>query len=294
MGALYTELEGGVPRPGESPEECVARIQNAAEKIITPCGDGDLIWNVWGEGEPLVLLHGNHGSWTHWIKNIPFFAERYRVLVPDAPGLGNSAVPPEPHTMDEMAAIVNAGLDVIIPDRSFHMAGFSYGSTLGGYMAIKLTGRLKSFGMIGSARLTGQRTMVEGLINWKRLETEAERIEAHRHNLGVVMLSDKSKVDDLALYLQWNNAPRARVKSHKFVRRLTLPEIVKKIEAPICVYWGTKDQYYPFYLSAYEKQITARHISIETVIIEGAGHWANYESSDEMNAKLAAFFESND
>ena len=71
-------------------------------------------------------------------------------------------------------------------------------------------------------------------------------------------------------------------------------EIVKKIEAPICVYWGTKDQYYPFYLSAYEEQITARHISIETDIIEGAGHWANYESTDEMNAKLAALFEFND
>lgn len=287
-------LDGKLPRDGETPEDCVARFEAAAERNLTPCGDGAVVWHIWGGGPPLVLLHGNHGSWTHWIRNIPFFAEHYRVLVPDAPGLGDSAVPPEPHSMDDMAEIVNAGLDILIPGERFHMAGFSYGSTLGGYMAYKLGARVKAFGMIGSARLTGQRTMVEGLINWKRLDDEQEILDAHRHNLGQVMLSGPEAVDDLALYLQATNTPRARVKSHRFVRRLTLPEVVEQIAAPITVYWGTKDQYYPYFVNAYDEQIGGRDIQIDVEIIEGAGHWANYEAADVMNEKLASFFAKHD
>tara|TARA_Y100001934_G_C12191583_1_gene696690 strand:- start:2 stop:886 length:885 start_codon:yes stop_codon:yes gene_type:complete len=287
-------LDGGVPRAGETPEECVARFEAASEVVTTPCGDGDVIWRVWGEGEPLLLLHGNHGSWTHWLKNIPYFAERYRVFVPDEPGLGDSGVPPEPHSMDEMADIMNAGLDIVIPGERFHMAGFSYGSTMGGYMAVKLGDRLKSFGMIGSARLSGQRTMVEGLINWKRLETEEEIMDAHRHNLGRVMLSGPDAVDDLALYLQSVNTPRARVKSHKFMRKLTLPEALAELSIPITVFWGTADQYYPHFMKNYDEQIVERGIDIDVDVIEGAGHWAIYEAPEIMNEKLQALFEAND
>ena len=288
-------LEGRLPRDGETPQECVTRFEAASEVVTTPCGEGEVVWHIWGEGEPLVLLHGNHGSWTHWIRNIPFFAERYRVLVPDAPGLGDSTVPPEPHSMDDMAVIVNAGLDELIgAGTRIHMAGFSYGSTLGGYMAMGLGDRLKAFAMIGSARLTGQRTMVEGLINWKRLDDPDEITAAHRHNLGQVMLSGPEAVDDLALHLQAENTPRARVKSHRFVRRLTLPEALQQISAPICVYWGTADQYYPYFVKAYDEQITARGLEIETETIDGAGHWSIYEAPEVMNEKMHAFFEAHD
>ena len=81
-------LEGGLPRDNEKPDECVARLKGAAEIAHTPCGKGTVVWHIWGDGDPLLLLHGNHGSWTHWIKNIPFFSERYRVFVPDALGWG--------------------------------------------------------------------------------------------------------------------------------------------------------------------------------------------------------------
>ena len=25
---------------------------------------------MWGEGRPLVLLHGGTGSWMHWVRNV--------------------------------------------------------------------------------------------------------------------------------------------------------------------------------------------------------------------------------
>ena len=69
-------LEGGVPRPGENPAECVARIESASERIEAPCGDGHMVWHKWGAGPPVLLFHGGYGSWTHWIRTVPALAER--------------------------------------------------------------------------------------------------------------------------------------------------------------------------------------------------------------------------
>ena len=57
-----------------------------------------MVWRVWGSGEPLVLFHGGSGSWTHWIRNIPELSRHYELWVPDIPGLGDSAMPPQPWT----------------------------------------------------------------------------------------------------------------------------------------------------------------------------------------------------
>jgi pimeloyl-ACP methyl ester carboxylesterase len=44
-----------------------------------------------GKGEPLVLLHGWSKTWYKWRKVMPALAERYTVIVPDLPGLGDSS-----------------------------------------------------------------------------------------------------------------------------------------------------------------------------------------------------------
>ena len=40
-------------------------IAAEAQRLETPCGDGSMVWRVWGSGPPLVLLHGGYGSWMH-------------------------------------------------------------------------------------------------------------------------------------------------------------------------------------------------------------------------------------
>jgi 4,5:9,10-diseco-3-hydroxy-5,9,17-trioxoandrosta-1(10),2-diene-4-oate hydrolase len=50
-----------------------------------------------GTGEPVVLLHGGGpgaSGWSNFGRNLPVFAERYRTLVVDQPGYGQSEKPP--------------------------------------------------------------------------------------------------------------------------------------------------------------------------------------------------------
>jgi pimeloyl-ACP methyl ester carboxylesterase len=44
-------------------------------------------------GDPVVLLHGWPETWHAWRKVVPLLAERYRLVMPDLPGLGESSRP---------------------------------------------------------------------------------------------------------------------------------------------------------------------------------------------------------
>jgi pimeloyl-ACP methyl ester carboxylesterase len=46
---------------------------------------------IGGQGFPVVLLHGWPQTWYSWRKIMPELAERYTVIAPDLPGLGDSA-----------------------------------------------------------------------------------------------------------------------------------------------------------------------------------------------------------
>lgn len=68
-----------------------------------------------GAGEPLVLLHGVFGTaLLHWWREIPFFAQHFRVIAPDMRGYGRSSPPRDfppdfyQRDADDMAALLRA------------------------------------------------------------------------------------------------------------------------------------------------------------------------------------------
>src|SRR6266446_2153853 len=134
----------------EDPRAHVERIESAGVRTVTPVASGAMVWRAWGEGPPLVLLHGASGSWTHWIRNVLQLARHHRVLVPDMPGYGESDAPPEPHTADGLAALVAAGIDAMLPPpAAFDLAGFSFGAIIGGLVAAALAGRVRTLVLLG-------------------------------------------------------------------------------------------------------------------------------------------------
>lgn len=289
-------LAGGVPRDGETPEECVTRFRAAAEVLKTPCGDGDLIWHKWGDGEPVLFFHGNHGSWTHWIRTIPAIAEHYAVYCSDAPGLGDSDLPPEPYSLDCIIDAFEAGVSEIIPaDRRMHFVGFSYGSAMAANTALRFKERAKTLTMCASARLTATAEVSRQMKSWRRAETDEERWEAHRHNLAEMMIAKPESIDDLAVYLQSGNAPRARIRTKDFIPRDNLIKALVALEGvPIRNIWGTKDGFYPPFLESKAELIDDNGIELDLKIIDGVAHWSLYEAASEVNAWLLEWFRMHD
>jgi len=78
-----------------------------------------------GSGHPVVLLHGWPETWHEWRKIIPQLAERYRVVAPDLPGLGDST---RPATYDKKS--IGADLREMCESLGlgrFHLVGHDWG-----------------------------------------------------------------------------------------------------------------------------------------------------------------------
>jgi pimeloyl-ACP methyl ester carboxylesterase len=175
-----------------------------------------MVWRVWdatgGTAPVLVLLHGGAGSWRHWAHNIPELSRHYRLLVPDLPGLGDSAIPPTISSAEAIAEIVAAGIDTVLgQETGYDLAGFSFGGTIASCVAAIHGARVRSLTIIGSGRVGPPNSGIE-LLKVRHL-TGTERMEAHRTNLNRLMIADPAKIDALALAIQDWNTMRSRVKT---------------------------------------------------------------------------------
>src|SRR5947209_9824309 len=267
----------------ENPAACVKGVAAEARRVETPCGDGHMVWRVWGEGPPLALLHGGYGSWTHWIRNVIPLSRTFTVAAPDLPGLGESATPPEPHTAEGLASIVVEGLELVFPDLAgLHIAGFSFGGVLGGHVAAQLGNRVRTFTIIGSNGLGLVRQPTE----LRRLPADASEPEAlavARHNLAALMIADEGKIDELAVYIQAQNAPRGRVKSRKFSRADTLARALPLIKARMDGIWGERDATAYPYLDDRANALRNIQPGARFEVVAGAGHWVQYEAAEKFN-----------
>jgi 2-hydroxy-6-oxonona-2,4-dienedioate hydrolase len=273
-------------------EQTVALVEGIAaeaDRVETPCGDGTMVWRLWGSGPPLVLLHGGYGSWMHWIRNVLPLSRRFRVIAPDLPGLGESATPPEPWTAAGLAAFVVAGRDIVLPKHAApHLAGFSFGGVIGGSVAAQLGDRLRGFTVVGSNGLGLTRSPTE----LRRVPTgadEQEEFATHRFNLNQLMIHDPAKIDELALYLQKTNHARARMRSRRFSRSGALAEALPRLKAHLDGIWGERDA--TAYPHVEERAQILRSVqpTARFAVVPGAGHWVQYEAADRFNELIAEF-----
>src|SRR5581483_11284150 len=84
---------------------------NAAAGHYAVVNRAKLYYEVYGEGEALVLLHGNGGNIQGMTAQIEYFAPKYKVIVMDCRGRGKSELGVEPLTYELMASDVAAVLD---------------------------------------------------------------------------------------------------------------------------------------------------------------------------------------
>jgi len=275
--------------PAIDPADQVDALARVARKIRTPCGEGTMVWRVWGAGEPLVLFHGGSGSWTHWIRVIPDLSKDYELWVADLPGLGDSAMPPKPWVPQSTAAVVVAGLDQLFAEHvRLRMAGFSFGGQIAGLSAAALGGRVLSLTLIGVAAL-GLRPAPRAPFAKRGPGMSAADIAAtFRQNLEVLMFANPANIDALALHLQAQNIARARFRSRPFAATDILARALEHVTAPLKTIWGTRDIVARPSLEARLDILRRHHPELAVRLIEGAGHWVMYERAAEFNAAFAA------
>ena len=275
-----------------SPKEFVADLERKYRLVRTPSGDGEMVWQCWGTASdktPLILLHGGYGSWTHWIANVERLSKDRLVVTCDMPGLGDSAeVPGDPTPQGIATPIVN-GLDAVIgAGTRFDLVGFSFGGLIGSWVAALAKERCRTYIPVGASGFAGLHVRVLGIEVPSRDMTDDEKNETHKSNLGILMLWDKKKIDDVAIYTHRKNVARSRVRSRPMSLGNHLVDALPNITADIGGIWGVHDATGGGRENILKRRDIIRQFKPEApmTIIEDAGHWVMYEDPTGFEAAL--------
>src|SRR5712664_3438740 len=86
-----------------------AQAQNKPVASLTEEVDGvRLHYLTAGKGPAVILLHGYAETSRMWTPTIPLLAERFRVIAPDLPGIGDSAIPADGSDMKTAALRIHS------------------------------------------------------------------------------------------------------------------------------------------------------------------------------------------
>jgi non-heme chloroperoxidase len=121
---------------------------SATEYLKTEDG-ANLYYEVHGDGQPIVLVHGWICSSKFWQKNVPRLAEGFRVVTLDLRGHGNSSKTLSGHTIAQYGRDVGAVVEHL-DLRGCTMLGWSLGGpvVLSYYEQFGKDGRVKALGLV--------------------------------------------------------------------------------------------------------------------------------------------------
>ena len=284
--------------PKSLPEAVRSRLAQAT-RFYTPVDQGRMAWYAWGNAHstqpPVVLFHGGSGSWTHWLHAVlPLVDAGRYVVAADLPGFGESAKPDRGGDADALAEPLAQGLFNLFENRPVHLVGFSFGGLSMGLMLAAESQR-------DSARVNAQRVVFVGapamgvvperqfeLKAWRHLETEAEREAVHRHNLGALMLANPANIDGLAYEIHRANMDKDRGGRRRLAHTDVLARSLPHVQSDVYAIYGQYDALYKAWIGEVEAAYRQAAPNFKGMqLIDGAGHWVQFEAPDAFNRALA-------
>jgi len=222
-----------------------------------------LYYETYGQGQPLLLLHGNSSSIVTFEKQIPELSKHYRVIAVDSRGQGQSGEDGSTYTYDLFAEDMNALLDSLKLD-SVNILGWSDGGNTGLIMAMKYPRKVRRLAVMG-ANIFIDKTVVYPWV-FRLLKKDQEEADSDTTAWG----ANRRRLLTL-LYTE----PR-----HSF-------DELRPISCPVLVMAGEKD----VIKEGHTRQIAAHIPQGRLLIFPGGTHEEPSEHPDIFNKAVEAFLQ---
>ncbi len=249
--------------------------------------DGIGIWvETWGEGAPLVLLHGLGMSGRLWRFQRDVFGARYRTVAVDLRGFGRSDKPSAAgaYAIPEFAADVAAVIRSVAGGPA-HVLG----SSMGGFTALTLA--LTEPALCRSLVLchTGARMSIPDDVLAARVDA-LERMSMEEYGRLVASQAFEVQTPELVEWMvglvATNDRPAYTQVLTEGLRSFDVTDRVPEIRIPSLVIVGEADRVIP---PAEGRALAARLPHAELVALPGVGHIGYAERPAEFNAAVLDF-----
>lgn len=255
--------------------------------------DIELYYEVVGPeaGEGILFVHGLGSSGRDWEGQVPFFAERFRVVTADLRGHGRSEKPPGPYSMKMFAGDV-AGLVEALGLGAVHVVGISLGGMVALQMAVDFPKLVKSLVIINSGPEVVVRTLRD---RWQVFVRRAIVRVLGMRRMGEVLAGrlfpKEGQADLRAVFVErWaENDPKAYLATLNAIVGWSVTDRLGEIEARTLVVASDEDYTPVEDKEAYVRLMREAGQDVELVVIEDARHGVTVERPQEVNEVVMAF-----
>jgi pimeloyl-ACP methyl ester carboxylesterase len=266
-----------------------------------------ICYEVQGEGDPVVLIHGFGLHKEFWVAQIPELANHFKVISLDNRGSGKSDHPKEPYKLETLADDVKCLLD-FLDIQTAHVIGWATGAMIAQYLVIQYPMRVNKLVLI--AALTKLPVDKSGLEMFKKSQLSFHK-EKQKNPENAFFIKMKQRFTR-KFYKQLVENPEE--KFYGIFNTSDLMELVFKdssqpydIENRINAIAGlnTIDKIHEIsnevlVLAAEKDRISPKSVSIELnnklinskLIIFSGGHYFPLENAPEVNQIILEFLES--
>ena len=223
---------------------------------------------TYGEGQPLLLIHGNGGSIVDFAKQIAYFSRHYKVVVADSRAQGKSIDKGESLTYEMMADDYADLLQKMKIDSAF-VIGWSDGGINGLLLSVRHPEKVKKL-IVTGATLRPDSTAVQTDI-FKRVSNNYAKFKEI-----FAAKKDKTDLDYTVLKLKRLLSEQPNI----------APKALQNIKVPVLVVGGDYDVIKPEHTLEIFRNIPKANLWI----LPDSGHGTLVVYSDEFNAKANTFF----
>ena len=221
---------------------------------------------IYGNGEPLLMIHGNGGSISSFSNQIPYFSEKYKVIAVDSRAQGKSIDTQDSLSFEMMADDFNDLLDYLKLD-SCNVLGWSDGGIIGLLLAIRHPSKVKKLAITGA-----------------NLWPDSTAINAADYKWGMDFYDTLGKVPQTPEIAN----TRKLVKLDCFQPHITLGQL-GQIKCPSLVIGGDHDIILPQHTMLIAQSIPNAFLWI----LPNSSHSTLIEYKDRFNEVVGDFFDNN-
>jgi pimeloyl-ACP methyl ester carboxylesterase len=109
----------------------------------------NMYYEVYGSGEPLLIIHGNGGSISNFLYQVPYFSKHFKVILADSRAQGRSADTGDSLSYEMMTDDLSALLDSLRLD-SCNVIGWSDGGINGLLLAMRHPEKVRKLAVTGA------------------------------------------------------------------------------------------------------------------------------------------------
>ncbi len=260
------------------------------EKVRVRTSGGELACLDTGDGPPVVLLHGFPQSAYVWRDLVPLLSSRFRVIVPDLLGSGDSDRPSDARLdLPAQAGYVGEALAALGVER-FAAIGHSVGGGVAQLLALDGVG-VDAMVLISSTGLDAWPTFATREVQLTPPDQEMELLvhSGIRASLRAGMVDpDRINEEQVAEYLRpWSGDDRV-ASFFRFVRALdgeglNRSDELGRLDIPVLIFWGEDD---PFYPASVAERLNAAIPTSTLGLVPGCGHFLLDEAVETIGPMI--------